>query len=187
MVVLRQQLVLLQLGFPQVALRLDHGEEAAAGLEAGARRPDFEAMGRYSSMWTDPEHRWMAGVAVDLPLRRERIEAARAEAEARLEQARSERAAAEIRIRAEVREAWELLRESHHHLDIQRNRVLPATRDHLRAATTGFETGGSFLAVIEAERNLREAELRQHELLTEHHHRRAALDRVLGRIPGESR
>lgn len=157
--------------------------EARLRMALLERRPDFEAMGRYSSMWTDPEHRWMAGVAVDLPLRRERTEAARIEAEARLEQARSERAAAEIQVRAEVREAWELLRESHHHLDIQRNRVLPATRDQIRAARTGFETGGSFLAVIEAERNLREAELQEHELLTEHHHRQAALDRVLGRLP----
>lgn len=158
--------------------------EAQLRMALLERRPDFEAMGSYSSMWTDPEHRWMAGVAVDLPLSRKRTEAARAEAEALLAQARSERAAAEIRIRAEAREAWELLRESHHHLDIQRNRVLPATRDQIRAAQTGFETGGSFLAVIEAERNLREAELQEHELLTEHHHRQAMLDRVLGRLPG---
>jgi outer membrane protein TolC len=157
--------------------------EAQLQIALLERRPDFEVMGSYSSMWTDSEHRWMAGVAVDLPLRRGRTEAARAEAEARLEQARSERAAAETRIRAEVREAWELVRESHHHLDIQRNRVLPAVRDQIRAASAGFETGGSFLAVIEAERNLREAELQEQELLTELHHRQAMLDRVLGRLP----
>src|SRR5215218_3766147 len=166
---------------PELAGRASmiQAREAQLRMALLERRPDFEVMGSYSSMWTDPEHRWMVGVAVDLSLRRGRTEAARTEAEARLAQARSERAAAETQVRAEVREAWELLRESHHHLDIQRNRVLPATRDQVRAASTGFETGGSFLAVIEAERNLREAELQEHELLTEHHHRQAVLDRVL--------
>lgn len=159
--------------------------EARLRMAILERRPDFEAMGSYSTMWMDTEHRWMVGVAVDLPLRRGRIEAARTEAEARLEQARSERSAAEIEIRAEVREAWEMLRETHHRLDIQRNRVLPATRDQIRAARAGFETGGSFLAVIEAERSLREAELREHELLAEYHRRQAMLDRVLGRLPQE--
>jgi cobalt-zinc-cadmium efflux system outer membrane protein len=170
---------------PELAGRASmiQAREAQLRMALLERRPDFEAMGSYSSMWMDREHRWMAGVAVDLPLRRGRTEAARTEAEARLAQARSERIAAEVQIRAEVREAWELLRESHHHLDIQRNRVLPATRDQIRAASTGFETGGSFLAVIEAERSLREAELQEHELLTEHHHRQAVLDRVLGRLP----
>ena len=155
--------------------------EAELRMAVLERRPDFEVMGSYSSMWTDPEHRWMAGVAVDLPLWRKRTEAARTEAEARLEQARGERNAAAAQIRAEVREAWEMLRESHHHLDIQRNRVLPATRDQIRAASAGFEAGGSFLAVIEAERSLRDAELREHELLAESHRRQAMLDRLLGR------
>jgi outer membrane protein, heavy metal efflux system len=170
---------------PELAGRASmiQAREAQLRMAILERRPDFEVMGSYSSMWMDPEHRWMAGVAVDLPLRRGRTEAARTEAEARLAQARSERTAGEIQVRAEVHEAWELLRESHHHLDIQRNRVLPATRDQIRAASTGFETGGSFLAVIEAERNLREAELQEHEMLTEHHHRQAVLDRVLGRLP----
>lgn len=172
---------------PELAGRaaMIQAREAQLRMALLERRPDFEAMGSYSTMWMDPEHRFMAGVAVDLPLRRGRIEAARAEAEARLEQARSERTAAEIQLRAEVREAWELLRESHHHLDIQRNRVLPATRDQIRAARAGFETGGSFLAVIEAERNLREAELQEHEMLAELHRRQAALDRALGRVPAE--
>lgn len=157
--------------------------EAGLAMALLERRPDFEVMGSYSSMWMDTEHRFMAGVAVDLPLRRGRIEAARAQAEAELAAARSERAAAEDEVRAEVREAYEMVFETLSQIEIQRNRVLPATRDQIRAARAGFETGGSFLAAIEAERNLREAELRDHELLAEFHRRRARLDRVLGRLP----
>lgn len=170
---------------PGLAGRASRIQARQAQLEIAVleRRPDFEVMGSYSSMWMDAEHRIMAGVAVNLPLWRRRTEAVRAEAEARLEQARSERAAEEIRVRAEVREALELLRESHHQLQIQRDRVLPPTRDQIRAARVGFETGGSFLAVIEAERDLREAELEEHELVTEFHNRQAVLDRLLGRLP----
>lgn len=170
---------------PELAGRSARIRAREAGLEMALleRRPDFEVMGSYSSMWMDTEHRFMAGVAVDLPLRRGRTEAARAQAEAELAAARSERTATEDQIRAEVREAWEMAAETLSLIEIQRSRVLPATRDQIRAARAGFETGGTFLAAIEAERNLREAELREHELLAEFHRRLARLDRVLGRLP----
>ena len=137
-------------------------------------------MGSYSSMWRENEHRWMAGVAVDLPLRKEKIAAARTEAETRLAAARTERESAEMRIRAEVQEASERYAATLRQLALHRDRLLPATRDQIRAARAGFESGGSFLALIEAERNLRDAELREHFLLTESWRRRALLERVSG-------
>lgn len=154
--------------------------EAGRDLALLENRPDVEVMGSYSSMWMDPEHRWMAGVRVGLPIRKEKIAAARTEAETRLAAARTEREAAEMRIRAEVHEAAERHAAALRQLALHRDRVLPATRDHIRAARAGFESGGSFLALIEAERNLRSAELREHEILTEIWRRRAVLDRVLG-------
>lgn len=138
-------------------------------------------MGSYSSMWMDPEHRWMAGVAVALPIRKEKIAAARTEAETRLAAARTERESAEMRIRAEVQEAAERYAAALRQLALHRDRVLPATKDQIRAARAGFESGGSFLALIEAERNLRDAELREHQILTEIWRRRAALDRAMGK------
>jgi cobalt-zinc-cadmium efflux system outer membrane protein len=152
-----------------------------AGLE---RRPDLEVMTSYNSMWTDTEHRWMAGIAVDLPLWRKRLDAAQAEAEARLAQVRSEREAREIQVRAEVEAALARYQETLHHLELQRNRLLPASRDQIRAAGASFEAGqGDFLEVIDAERDLREAELMEHRMLAEAHQRRAALERALGRLP----
>lgn len=152
-----------------------------AGLE---RRPDFEVMTSYSSMWMDTEHRWMAGVAVDLPVWRKRLDAAEAEAEARLAQVRSEREAREVQVQAEVEAALARYHETLHHLQLQRNRLLPASRDQIRAAGASFEAGqGGFLDVIEAERDLREAELMEHRMLAEAHQRRAALERALGRLP----
>ena len=50
---------------------------------------------------------------------------------------------------------------------------------------TGFESGEvSFLAVVEAEKNLRSVELAYEEALTDRHRRRADLERALGRLPG---
>jgi outer membrane protein TolC len=66
-----------------------------------------------------------------------------------------------------------------------RDRLLPAARDQVGAARSGFETGrNSFLALIDAERNLRNVELGYEEALASLGHRRAELDRALGRIPG---
>jgi cobalt-zinc-cadmium efflux system outer membrane protein len=170
-------------GRPEIAGRAAEVRVREAALEAALleRRPDFEVMASYSSMWMDPEHRFMAGVAVDLPIWRQRTEAARAEAEARLAQARSERAALEDQVRAQVRTALDRLDETRRALSIYRDRLLPAARDQIRAARAAFETGGGFLDVIEAERSLRDLELGHEETLTEAHRRRAELDRVLGR------
>jgi outer membrane protein TolC len=154
--------------------------EAGRDLALLENRPGLEVMGSYSSMWMDAEHRWMAGVAVELPLRKEKIAAARTEAETRLAAARTERDAAEMRIRAEVQEAAERYAASLRQLALHRDRLLPATKDQIRAARAGFESGGSFLALIEAERNLRDAELREHTLLAESWRRKAVLERALG-------
>jgi len=167
---------------------------ALAGLDAMVRvrqagrdlalldqRPGVELMGSYNSMWMDTEHRWIVGVSIELPIRKEKIAAARTEAESRLAAARTGREAAEMRIRAEVQEAAERYAAALRQLALHRDRVLPATRDQIRAARAGFENGGSFLALIEAERNLRDAELREQEILTEIWRRRAALERAVGK------
>ncbi|MFP3941180.1 MAG: TolC family protein [Thermoanaerobaculia bacterium] len=172
---------------PELA-RLDAesaAREAEIELRELDRYPDFEAMASYNSMWAQTEHQWMVGVGVNVPIRRERIRAAVAEARAEAERVESERLRLEDEVRAEVRIAWARLRESRHVLTIYESRVLPAARDQVRAALSGFETGRTtFLALIEAERNQRTAELEYHQTLAQLHQRRAALERALGTTPG---
>ncbi len=146
--------------------------------------PDFEVMASYSSMWDLPEHQWMAGVGVNLPLRRRRVRAAVAAAEARLAAAESDLVRLEDGVRAEVEIAAERLREALHVVHLYRNRVLPAARDQIAAARAGFETGAaSMLELIEAERSLRTAELLHDQALAGAFSRRAELERALGRLP----
>ncbi|MEE8137883.1 MAG: TolC family protein [Thermoanaerobaculia bacterium] len=146
--------------------------------------PDFEATGSFNSMWNQSEHRWMVGVGINLPMRRKRIRASVAEAEAGLRQIESDRSRLEDEIRAGVRIAYQRLEEAHHVVELYLSRVLPATRDQVNAALAGFKTGGnSYLALIEAEKNQRTARLEYEEALASSYSRRAELDRQIGRLP----
>jgi outer membrane protein, heavy metal efflux system len=157
-----------------------------AGIELARleRRPGFEVNASYSSMWAATEHRWMVGAAVNLPVRGERIRAGIAEMEARLAAVESERRALVDRVRLEVTISVEELREAHHILALSQERLLPAARDQVQAAVAGFQSGrNDFQAVIMAERNLRDAQMGDHEARAEFGRRRAELDHALGRMP----
>ena len=192
-----------ELGAPDTTVRADQAPVERPELEArlaeiGAREaevrlrekdfyPDFEATTSFNSMWGDWEYRWMVGISINLPIRRDRLRAASAEAAAALKQAESARTALEDTIRAEVYVARERLLEAEHIVELYRSRLLPASGDQIRAARVGFETGqNSFLALIEAERNQRSVQLGYEAALTNGYRRRAELDRALGRIPALS-
>jgi cobalt-zinc-cadmium efflux system outer membrane protein len=133
-------------------------------------------------MWPDREHRVMFGVAVSPPLSKVRRTSARTEAEARLAKAESERLRLTDQVAQEVATATARLRQGRHHLELYDSRLLPASRDEVRAATAGFEAGKvDLLAVIEAERMLREVELGRHLVLAEMERGLADLDRAVGR------
>src|SRR5258705_324849 len=71
---------------------------AAEANVGGAKRayyPDVELMASYDSMWDMPEHRWMVGVGIEVPIQRGKRSAQVDAAEARVAQARAlaERAA----------------------------------------------------------------------------------------------
>lgn len=158
--------------------------ETAAALARLEWRPDFGVMASYNSMWSDSEHRLMVGGTLNLPVRKSRIRAAITEAEARLQVARSERAAAEDQVRREVAVAAVRLRESHHLLEILSSRRVPAARDRVEAAVAGFTTGqNDFAALIDAARNLRAAELEVSTTLADLQGRHAELRRAVGRLP----
>lgn len=172
---------------PEIAARAAEvrAREAEVEMARLERKPDFGVMSSYNSMWTDKEHRLMVGASVSLPVRKERLEAARIEAEARLAQARSELAGMEDEVRSQVRESVARITEALHLLELYESRLLPASRDQIRAGRAGYVSGQSgFLSVLEAERSLRRVELGHQEALTALYQRRAELERALGRIPG---
>jgi len=160
---------------------------AEAGV-AGARRayyPDVELMGSYDSMWDLPEHRWMAGIGIEVPLQRGRRAAEVTAANARVAAAKAnvERAVDEIRV--EVVRAHRELVEALHVAKLYDDRLLPAARAEVDAALAGFTTGANdFPTVISAERELREIQLAAYRTHADAWKRQAALDRAVGRSAG---
>lgn len=149
-------------------------------------RPDFEPMASYNSMWGQETHRWMVGVGLSLPIWRDRVRAGIARADASLGEQRERLASLEDRIGADVSAAVDRLEESHHVIRVYENRLLPAARDQTQAAQSGFETGQvDFLAVIDAERKLRDVELGLARAQADAHRRLAELQQALGAFPGD--
>jgi cobalt-zinc-cadmium efflux system outer membrane protein len=164
--------------------------ERTAEIE-GARRelyPDVELMASYESMWTDWQHRYMVGVAIEIPLQRSRRRASVERAQA--EQAK---ATAELTSVADVLDedrdrARREVTEARAALDLDEQRSLPTARSRVDAALAGFTSGQNpFSAVVMAEHALRDVELRIEQTRADLDRRIATLDRLSGRIAGGGR
>jgi outer membrane protein TolC len=160
---------------------------ARAEIDAAHRAyyPDLELMGSYDSMWDMPEHRWMVGLGINIPLQRGRRSAAVDEGEAMKARAGAEKDRLGTAIRVEVERAAIRAREGGHIVRVIEERLLPAARDQVKAARAGYVTGkNEFGALIAAENNLRQVELELHHARADLSRRQAALDRAVGRVPG---
>jgi len=146
--------------------------------------PDVTLVGAWEGLMQESELRPVVGLSIDLPIRIARRRAALAEARAELSGATSERAALEDEVRFEVTSAALRVEESRYVLHLLESRLLPAARDRVAAARAGFETGRSdFDALIEAERQLRDAELDREEAVADFSRRHAELQRAIGALP----
>ncbi len=142
-------------------------------------------MGAYDSMAPMSAHRWMVGVMIDVPLQRGRRRAAVAEADAELARMGAMDSQLEAAIRVEVAVAVQRVDEARALVDVHVERVLPAIRDQLDAARVGFIAAqNGFAAVLDAEDDLREAELGLIGARAELSRRQAGLARAVGWIPG---
>ena len=161
---------------------------AAEAEQAMAKRdfyPDVEVMTAYDGMWEMPEHRWMVGVMVEVPLQRGRRRAAVDKAAAEADRMRLEDARLVDELRVEVDRAHRAVLEATQIVELNEKTLIPATRDQLAAARAGFASGrNDFMAAIAAEEALREAELELEMSRAELSRRRAALARAVGIIPG---
>lgn len=174
---------------PELAAAEARVSAESSRVDAARREyyPDFTLVGSYNRVMQEPDLQPFVGVMLNVPLQIGRRRAAVDEAQARLEQARSQRVAIEDDVRFGVQSGADRYSEAHHVLELYRDRMLPAARDQVDAARAGFESGrNSFLALIDAERNLLDVELGHAEALANLSRRRAELDRAVGRIPGLS-
>ncbi|MBW3564497.1 MAG: TolC family protein [Acidobacteria bacterium] len=163
-------------------------EAERAGIELARLDfyPDFDLMGSYNSMWMSTEHQYMVGVGINLPVWREKRRAAVREAEAEAESVENEIASIKDEIMSEVERAWLEIAEARHVIELYSDRLLPAARDQVAAAHAGFIADrNSFVAVVEAEKNLRSVELRYEEAIAALMTATSRLERAVGLQPTE--
>jgi outer membrane protein TolC len=147
--------------------------------------PDLELMASYDSMWDMPEHRWMVGVGIEVPLQRGKREATADAARARVAQATDLLDRLRDDVKVEVFRARRDVVESNQIVKSYDEQLVPAARAQVEAALQGFVIGrNDFTAVITAERSAREIELGSYRARTQLSKRLAALDKATGRLPG---
>jgi outer membrane protein TolC len=149
--------------------------------------PDLTVQSAYNAMWDTPEHRWTVGFSFNLPVQTGRRAGAVDEAEATRAQYEADAARMSDAARTQVVVAIKRLEESIHVLHLYEQRLVPVARDEVDAARAAFTASQApFVAVIDAEKNLRGVELDQQMARADAERRRAELDHALGRIPGLS-
>jgi len=146
--------------------------------------PDLELMGSYDSMWDMPEHRWMLGIALELPLDRGRRAAMVDEAAADSARMRREDERLADAIRVDVARAHRRVVEQAAVVAVYEQKILPAARARADAARNAYTAGqAELMAAIEADKGMREVELEIETARAELSRRRAALARAVGVLP----
>ncbi len=147
--------------------------------------PDLTLSTSYNSMWDMPEHRWMAGVALNIPLERAGRRGAVEEADAMRAAARSDVQRMTDEARSEFEVGTLRVREAEAAVRLHEQRLLPVAHAQVEAAQADFAAArGSIADLVDAERNLRSVELNTQVMRAELSKRLAALTRAQGRIPG---
>lgn len=184
---------------PPAGARREHPGRIAAAARVRARRaeaedaglafyPSFELMGSYDTMWDAWQHRWMIGVAIEIPLQRGRRDAEVERARAEQAKATAELASVTDLIEGERARARAEVDESTRVIELHEQQLLPTARQRVDAALAGFTAGQAPLsAVVMAEHDLRDAELAIERARADLDRRAAALDRLEGRLPGGAR
>ncbi len=143
--------------------------------------PDFKLTASYNSLWDRDEKRFTVGVGINVPLYRGKRRAA-------VNESRSERKRAEWKlaektsaIAGEVQRAYDGLEETRHVLALYRKQLLPIAAENLATAQADYQSsGGDFLKLVTAEKNLMQVQLQERWALTDYQRRLAELARTVG-------
>ncbi|MGH7297212.1 MAG: TolC family protein, partial [Polyangiaceae bacterium] len=175
---------------PEIRAARDRARAEAVRADRARREwyPDVTVSTSYDTMWPMSQMRWMIGLAFNLPVQSARRTGARDEAEAARARFEDQATALGDKARTEVAVAASRLREANHVVRLYAERLIPIAREGIDAARSGFiSSRNDFVAVIAAEKNLRDVELGYQVARAEVDRRGAELDRALGRIPGLDR
>ena len=156
-------------------------EQSAVALACKEFYPDFELMGRYDRFWTDAVQQPQVGLNMNVPLNQSKRHAAVQEAMWRVHKMQADYDQAADTIRGEVQSAYARVEGSRRKVEVFNSKILPAARDNLSAAQSGYEAGTvDFLRLIEAQRQLLDLREKSQMAITDFHRRAAELSRAVG-------
>ena len=158
-----------------------NANEAAIGLAEKKYYPDFKLLAGYNSLWDENDKRLLFGASINLPLDRDKRDAALGAAKAakmktrwRLIDRRNQLLADQERSYAEVLESIDTI-------NLYSNRLVPLAGENLSAAEADYRAGaGDFLNVITAEKQKLTTELRLQRAYANYLRRLAELERWTG-------
>jgi outer membrane protein TolC len=162
-------------------------EEAALELAYKNYMPDVDAFARYDTFWqpssTQGPLRAQVGVAMNLPVWRQKLQAAVCEAQFRLNQRRAEFEQRSLEIQYEVVSAAQQVEESRQIIELYSTRLLPAAEQNVAASRSNYEVNkASFIDLALTQRQLISLRERQLEANVTYHRRLAELNRVTGGV-----
>lgn len=174
----------IALSFHPVLKRIEanlNANEAAIGLAEKKYYPDFKLLAGYNSLWDENDKRLLFGASINLPLDRDKRDAALGAAKAakmktrwRLIDRRNQLLADQERSYAEVLESIDTI-------NLYSNRLVPLAGENLSAAEADYRAGaGDFLNVITAEKQKLTTELRLQRAYANYLRRLAELERWTG-------
>jgi outer membrane protein TolC len=160
-------------------------EEAALALAYKNYYPDFDVFGRYDTFWqpssTQGPLRAQVGVAVNVPIYREKLRAAVCEAQFRVAQRRAEFEQRSREIQYEVVSAAQQVEESQKTVDLYARRLVPTAEQNVAAVGSNYVvTKATFLDLAQARRQLVMIYERQLEAIVAYHRRLSELNRIVG-------
>jgi outer membrane protein TolC len=161
------------------------GQEAMLDEAGWMGWPMWSVLGSYNTMWDHPEHWFMVGVGVEIPLDQGAAGARQEELRAEVERAKAEREAMRDELGARLEEARSDAQEIQTLEALYEGKLLPAARKRLEALMAAFHGGQAELGeVLEAALALRELEHEAWSNRAESWRRASRLEWALGQVPG---
>ncbi len=158
-------------------------EEAALELAYKNFYPDFNVFGRYDAFWQEHPLRSQVGLSMNLPIYREKLRAAVAEVQFRVNQRRAEFDQRALEIQYDVSSAAQHVEESRKAVELYSQRLVPTAEQNVAAARANYEVNKvTFIDLALTQRQLIAMREKQIEAIIAYHRRVAELNRVTGGV-----
>ena len=159
-------------------------EQASVALACKDYYPDTEVFGRYDAMWQEKPLQPAVGVNLNLPIYRNRLDAAVREARSSLAQRRAELDQRLLDVQYEVAAAYEQVEANRKMLELYDSRLIPAAEQNRNAARSNYDVSKTtYFELAAAQRQLISLREEREQTIVDYFTRLAQLQRAIGGEP----